>query len=118
MGIVKSVEELKAISGENRYLFPSIKENDKPITDVALLSDLRSMGYEKHEICVHGFRGMASTILNKQGYNRDWIERQLAHNERDGAREAYNYAQYLPERRRVMQTYSDYLSELKEKAGL
>jgi len=113
---VRILEELKAISGENRYLFPSIRENDKPITDVALLSALRRMGYEKHEICVHGFRGMASTILNEQGYNRDWIERQLAHSERDGVRAAYNYAQYLPERRQMMQSYSDYLSELKKKA--
>jgi len=110
------LEDLKAISGDGKYLFPSIRENDKPITDVALLSALRRMGYEKHEICIHGFRGMASTILNEQGYNRDWIERQLAHSERDGVRAAYNYAQYLPERRKMMQSYSDYLSELKEKA--
>jgi len=110
------LEELKAISGDGKYLFPSIRTNDKPITDMALLSALRRMGYEKHEICIHGFRGMASTILNEQGYNRDWIERQLAHSERDGVRAAYNYAQYLPERRKMMQAYSDYLSELKEKA--
>ena len=90
----------------------------RPITDVALLSALRRMGYEKHEICIHGFRGMASTILNEQGYNRDWIECQLAHSERDGVRAAYNYAQYLPERRKMMQAYSDYLTGLKEKARL
>jgi len=59
---------------------------------------------------------MASTLLNELGYNRDWIERQLAHSERDGVRAAYNYAQYLPERRKMMQTYSDYLTELKKKA--
>jgi len=113
---VRILEELKPYSGEGKYLFPSIRTDDKPITDVALLSALRRMGYEKHEICIHGFRGMASTTLNEKGYNRDWIERQLAHCERDGVRAAYNYAQYLPERRKMMQEYADYLTELKERA--
>jgi integrase len=74
------------------------------------------MGYGKDEHCVHGFRGMASTMLNELGYNRDWIERQLAHSERNGVRAAYNYAQYLPERRRMMQEWADYLDILREKA--
>jgi integrase len=65
------LEELKPYSGNGTYLFPSIRTDDKPITEVALLSALRRMGYEKHEICVHGFRGMASTLLNELGYNRD-----------------------------------------------
>jgi len=59
---------------------------------------------------------MASTLLNELGYNKDWIERQLAHSERNGVRAAYNYAEYLPERRRMMQEYADYLTDLKEKA--
>jgi hypothetical protein len=57
---------------------------------------------------------MASTLLNEQGYNRDWIERQLAHGERDAVRAAYNYAQYLPERRRMMQQWADYLDGLRD----
>lgn len=57
---------------------------------------------------------MASTLLNELGYNRDWIERQLAHSERDSVRAAYNYAEYLPERRKMMQEWSDYLIELKK----
>jgi integrase len=113
---VRILEELKPYSGDGKFLFPSTRTDDKPITDVALLSALRRMGYEKHEICIHGFRGMASTILNEKGYNRDWIERQLAHCERDGVRAAYNYAQYLPERRKMMQAYADYLTELKARA--
>jgi integrase len=56
---------------------------------------------------------MASTLLNEQGWNRDAIERQLAHAEGDGVRAAYNYAQYLPERRKMMQAWSDYLAGLK-----
>jgi integrase len=58
---------------------------------------------------VHGFRGTASTVLNEQGFNRDWIERQLAHVEQDEVRAAYNSAQWLPERRRMMQCWADYL---------
>ena len=113
---VRILEELKAYSGDGKYLFPSPRTNDKPISKEGLLAALRRMDYAKHEICIHGFRGMASTLLNGQGYNRDWIERQLAHGDRDGVRAAYNYAQYLPERRKMMQEWADYLTELKEKA--
>ena len=65
----------------------------------------------------HGFRSMASTLLNACGYNRDWIERQLAHCPRASVRAAYNYAEYLPERRRMMQEWADYLTSLKNKEG-
>ena len=65
----------------------------------------------------HGFRSMASTLLHEKGYNRDWIERQLAHAERNGVRASYNHAEYLAERRKMMQFWADYLTELKEKAG-
>ena len=71
------------------------------------------MGYEKHELCTHGFHSMASTLLNELGYNRDWIERQLAHGERDEVRAAYNHAQYLPERRKMMQEWANYLDKLR-----
>ena len=84
----------------------------RPISEVTMLNALRRMGYEKHEMCVHGFRSLASTLLNERGYNRDWIERQLAHSERNGVRAAYNYAEYLPERRRMMQEWADYLEQL------
>jgi len=76
---------------------------------------LRRMGYAREQMTFHGFRSMASTLLNEQGYNRDYIERQLAHSERNGVRAAYNYAEYLPERRKMMQSWADFLSELKEK---
>lgn len=72
--------------------------------------------YTKDEMTAHGFRSMASTLLNEKGYNRDWIERQLAHSERNNVRAAYNYAEYLPERRQMMQDWADYLMELKLKA--
>lgn len=64
----------------------------------------------------HGFWSMASTLLNEQGWSRDAIERQLAHAERDAVRAAYNYAEHLPERRRMMQAWSDYLGDLRNSA--
>ena len=62
----------------------------------------------------HGFRTMASTLLNEQGWNRDAIERQLAHAEGNSVRDAYNRADYLPERRRMMQAWADNLAALRE----
>jgi integrase len=81
---------------------------------VALLAALRWMGYEQGTVTVHGFRSTASTLLNEQGKNRDWIERQLAHGERDGVRAAYNYADYLPPRKIMMQEWANYLDGLKK----
>jgi integrase len=74
------------------------------------------MGFEKDEMCPHGFRAMASTLLNERGYNRDWIERQLAHVPHEQVRGIYNRAEYLPERRRMLQEWADYLDVLREKA--
>jgi integrase len=113
--VVKIIEELHAFSGDGKYLFPSIRTETRPISDVALLNALRRMGYTQNQMCTHGFRSIASTLLNELGYNWDWIERQLAHGERNDVRAAYNYAEYLPERRKMMQEWSDYLSGLKEK---
>ena len=73
---------------------------------------LRSMGYAKELITPHGFRAMASTFLNEHGWNRDVIERQLAHVQ-GGVRGAYNHAEYLEERCRMMQWWADQLWELK-----
>jgi integrase len=70
---------------------------------------LRRLGYSREQMTGHGFRSMASTLLNEQGWNRDAIERQLAHAERNEVRAAYNYAEHLPERRKMMQAWADYL---------
>jgi len=75
------------------------------------------MGYTGQDMTGHGFRSMASTLLHEQGWNRDAIERQLAHGERDAVRAAYNYAEHLPERRRMMQAWADYLEKLKNASG-
>jgi integrase len=100
----------------DHYLFPGRTKSKEYLHPDNFVTALRRMGYSNNEMTFHGFRSMASTILNEKGYNRDWIERQLAHSERNGARAAYNYAEYLPERRKMMQDWADYLTELKEKA--
>ncbi len=74
---------------------------------------IRRMGYGKDEFTGHGFRSMASTILNEHQWNRDWIERQLAHAESDSIRAAYNHAEYLPERKKMMQWWADWLDAQK-----
>ena len=107
---------LKEFTGDGKYLFPSTRTTTRPISDVTMLNALRRMGYQKEEMSVHGFRSIASTLLNELGYNRDWIERQLAHGDRNGVRAAYNHAEYLPERRKMMQEWSEYLLSLKERA--
>ena len=111
--VLSILEELRTYTGNGRFLFPSVRTDTKPIALESMLVALRSMGFTKEEMTMHGFRGMASTLLNELGYNRDWIERQLAHGERDHVRAAYNYAEYLPERRRMMAEWADYLDGLK-----
>lgn len=104
---------LKEYSGKYRLIFPSPFSTTRCITNMGLLNAIRRMGYGKEEMTVHGFRGMASTLLNERGYRADVIEAQLAHGDRNNIRAAYNHAQYLPERRQMMQEWADYLDELR-----
>lgn len=98
----------------SQYIFPSLRSAKRAMSENTINGALRRMGYSKDEMTGHGFRAMASTILNEQGWNGDAIERQLAHAERDGVRAAYNYAEYLPERRKMMQSWADYLDSLRD----
>jgi integrase len=107
------LRDMKPVTGTGRFVFPSPRTVKRPLSDNGMLAALRRMGYEQGVLTVHGFRSTASTLLNEQGWNPDAIERQLAHSERDGVRAAYNYAEYLPERRKMMQAWSDYLDTLK-----
>lgn len=101
---------LKKVTGNNPLLFPSVYNNGKPISDVTLTKVLQIMGYTgERKIVPHGFRHTASTILNENGFNSDWIERQLAHIEKNKVRGTYNHAKYLAGRREMMQWWSDYL---------
>ena len=90
------LNELKEHTGHVKYLFPSVRTPDRPISDNTVNAALRRLGYEKTEMTGHGFRSMASTILHEQGWPHDAIERQLAHAERNKVTAAYNYADYLP----------------------
>ena len=112
------LQELKPITGKGRFVFPSSWGSLRPLSDNALNAALRRMGYEQGTMTTHGFRSMASTLLNEQGWNRDAIERQLAHADRDEIRAAYNYAEHLPERRRMMQHWANYLDGLRAGANV
>lgn len=112
---VEVLQEIFPLTGQGRYVFPSPRTDTRPMSNNAVLAALRRMGYAKEEMSGHGFRSMASTLLNEQGWNRDAIERQLAHTERNSVRASYNYAEYLPERREMMQHWADYLNQLMNK---
>lgn len=110
------LEELRPLTGSGKYLFPSLRSPQRCMSENTINAALRRMGYSKDEMTGHGFRSMASTMLNEQGWPRDAIERQLAHGERDAIRAAYNFAEHLPERRKMMQAWADYLDSLREGA--
>lgn len=108
--------ELQKITGKNELLFPGVKNNGKPISDVTLTKVLQVMGYvAERKVVPHGFRHTASTILNENRFNSDWIERQLAHVEKNGVRRAYNHAEYIDGRKSMMQWYADHLDMLLKK---
>jgi integrase len=107
------LRELQPLARGGRYLFPSLRTRDRPMSDNTINAALRRMGYTTEEQTGHGFRSMASTLLNEQGFPPDVIELQLAHTERNKVRAAYNKAQRLSERRKMMQAWADYLDGLR-----
>jgi len=110
---MRILSSMKMFSERYRYVFPNYKHEGQGMSKGALLGAIRRLGFEKNEMCPHGFRSTASTILNELGYHGDWIERQLAHVPGNAIRGIYNRAEYLPERRRMMQDWADYLDKLK-----
>ena len=111
---VSILTELKELTGASRYVFPSGRSFVRPMSENAILAALRRMGYEKETMSGHGFRAMARTILDEVLQVRtDFIEHQLAHAVRDPNGRAYNRTAYLAERRKMMQTWADYLDGLK-----
>ena len=106
------LEALKPLTGGGRLVFPSSVSKERPISENTVSYALARMGY-KGRMTGHGFRSVASTLLNEKGYRHDVIERQLAHSERNAVRAAYNRAEYLPERKTMMQDWADYLDKLK-----
>lgn len=111
---ISILKELKELTGTSRYVFPSGRTFLRPMSNNAILAALRRMGYEKDTMTGHGFRAMARTILDEVLQIRpDFIEHQLAHAVRDPNGRAYNRTAHLDERRKMMQTWADYLDELK-----
>jgi integrase len=111
---IEILTELKKLTGASRYVFPSGRSFDRPMSDNAILAALRRMGYAKDEMSGHGFRAMARTILDEVSQVRpDFIEHQLAHAVRDPNGRAYNRTSHLAERKKMMQQWADYLDGLK-----
>jgi len=107
------LNEIRSLTGHERFVFPSTRSFDRPMSENTVNAALRRMGYAREDLTGHGFRAMASTILNEQGWPADAIERQLAHVEGNSVRAAYNYAEHLDVRRRMMQSWANWLEELK-----
>jgi len=111
---VAVLRELKPLTGHGRYLFPSLRTGERPMSDNAVLSALRRMGYPKDEMSGHGFRAMARTMLAERlDVAESVIEAQLAHSVPDALGRAYNRTEFLNQRRRMMQLWADYLDVLR-----
>ncbi len=108
------LSDLRSITGAGQYVFPSFYTSRRPMSENTLNQALRRLGYTGEEMTSHGFRAMASTLLNETGkWHPDAIERQLAHVEGNGVRRAYARGEHWEERVRMMQSWSDQLDEMR-----
>jgi len=115
--VLAILEELREITGNRRFLFPAQGKRDRPMCENTINLALRRMGFDGTSMTAHGFRAMASTLLNEQGHwNPDAIERQLGHAETDDVRRAYARGEHWDERIRMMQSWADYLDQLRSGA--
>lgn len=110
---IEVLKEIRPLTGAGRFMFPG-RTSTRPLSENAITAAFRRMGYEKGEMTAHGFRTMASTMLNELQWPADVIEKQLAHAPRDEVRGAYNRAEYLKERTEMMTAWADYLDRLAE----
>ncbi len=113
---IKTLQEIWSLSDNGDLVLPSIRSVKKPLSENAMNSALRRMGYTKEEMTAHGFRSSASTILNERGVNSDVIEAALGHQDENAIRRAYNRATYWPERVKLMQAWADMLDDFKKLA--
>ena len=111
------LDQLKTLTGNSELLFPSRNGEGKLMSENTLTYALYRMGYHSRATA-HGFRATASTILNEQGWRPDVIERQLAHAERNKVRAAYHRSEYLADRKKMMQSWADYLDSLRSGANI
>lgn len=110
--VYEQLLRIKNTTGYSPFVFPNERNSDLPISKNVLVNRLRVLGYGADVMSAHGFRSTASTILNEDGWNPDVIEAQLAHLTGTATSRAYNRAIYLPERKKMMQEWADYLDEL------
>lgn len=103
------LRQLRVLTGSGRWLFPSRSDAERPMGGSVLNTALRAIGYDREVMTAHGFRAMAATLLSEQGWPSEAIERQLAHADRNRVRAAYQRSELLPDRRRMMQAWADYL---------
>jgi len=111
--VIEILKGVRMIKTGSDFVFPSLRSNKRHISPESLRAGLRRMGLTNEEMTTHGFRHMASTRLYELGYKGDVIERQLAHGERNKIKAAYNHAEYLGDRRIMMNEWADYLDDLK-----
>ena len=112
---VEILRELEPVSGRHEYVFPNGRSPTRPMSENAVLAALRRLGIPKDEMCGHGFRATARTILDEQlGFRPELIEHQLAHKVRDPLGRAYNRTQFLEQRQNMMQVWADYLDDLRD----
>lgn len=107
------LQYLRELKGLSDLLFPGERDHEKPMSNNTILKALERMGF-KGRMTGHGFRGVASTMLHEMGFDHAHIELQLAHQERDAVSAAYNFATYLPQRRKMMQAWADRLDALRK----
>ena len=111
---IKLLKDLRRITGNSVFVFPSVRSNSRPISDNAMTTALRTMGYSKDQVVPHGFRATASTLLNESGkWNPDAIERQLGHIESNDVRRAYARGEHWSERIKMMNWWANYLDRLR-----
>lgn len=111
--VIEIFEQLKPVTGHRRFVFPSVRTSNAPMSESTINAALKRLGFGE-TMTAHGFRSMASTRLNESNlFSSDVIERQLSHNDRNAVRAAYNRAQYLDDRQKMMQWWSDYLDGLR-----
>ena len=110
--VIELVTKCHELTGNSRYLFPTPRDINRPMSENGVRVALRSLGFTKEQITPHGFRAMFSTIANEHEFNRDVIERQLAHVPDNQIRGAYNHAEYMPQRVKLMQWWADWLDNL------
>jgi len=106
------IEELRSVTGSGRWLFPSARSGGGCLSENGVRVTLRGLGFGKDVITPHGFRAMFCTVANEHGWDRDIIEKQLSHEERNSIRRAYNHAEYLEQRVKLIQWWSNYLEGL------